>query len=112
MAISVRKHNEFSIITLDQNLTVREIIDIKNIFNAEKKKGVNYYAFNLNNAAQIDSSGVGLLMNMHKIAKASEGYFCVYNISDECKEILSISGLYDILTVFKDENDFIENTTI
>ncbi len=112
MPASVRKHNEFSIITIEEKLTVKEIIDVKNIFNDQKKNGATYFAFNLNNIAQIDSSGIGLLMNMHKIANKSNGYFCIYNLSDECKEILQISGLYDVLTIFKDEEEFIENTSL
>lgn len=83
------------------DIRVNTLTKLRGIFENLLSEGALKVAIDLSNVGFIDSSGVGLLMNFGKRQKENNGYLCLYNYSDEIKELLDFVEMGNFIPVYK-----------
>lgn len=63
---------------------------------------VKYVIFDFQKTSMMDSSGIGLIAGRYRELAVRGGQVYVSNVSTQMKKILSLSGLYRIVTPWED----------
>ena len=64
--------------------------------------------FDFKQVTFMDSSGVGMIIGRHKKLQNIGGKIGVVNLNDRVKRIFEMSGLFSIVSSFKDDKDAID----
>ncbi len=101
MNINVNASDDITVISPDDDIRVKTIIQLRKVFEGLQDEGCKKIAIDLERVNFIDSSGIGILLNFARIQREVEGCLCLYNYSDEIKELLDIVDLGDFIPVYK-----------
>lgn len=101
MKVDVTGSGDITIVKLYDDIRVNTMIQLRAVFENLLNEGALKVAVDLANVALIDSSGIGLLMNFGKRQKDNNGCLCLYNYSDDIKELLDFVEMGDFIPVYK-----------
>ena len=100
MQIQEQEKISYYLISIDGILTISEITALKNTILAAMSTGHDKIAIEMSNITHIDSSGIGLLLNVSKKLKKTEGHLALVSVTEEIMELLSITLPLDQFDVF------------
>ena len=101
MKIDVTVSGDITIVRPFSDIRVKTLLVLKNVFEKLIKDGIQKVALDLTHVGSIDSSGVGILVNYGKRQKTNNGYLCLYNYSQELKELLDFVDMGNFIPVCK-----------
>ncbi|KYO65796.1 anti-sigma F factor antagonist [Thermovenabulum gondwanense] len=90
---------------LDHHVAARIKDDIDYVMS---RKNIKKIIFNFKNVTFMDSSGIGMLLGRYKSIKSVGGALGVCNVNERIKKVFDISGLFNIIPCYTDENDALE----
>ena len=105
MKIDVTASDDITIIKPYNDIRVNTMIKLRGVFENLLNEGALKVAVDLANVALIDSSGIGLLMNFGKRQKDNNGCLCLYNYSEDIKELLDFVEMGNFIPVYKTFNE-------
>ena len=95
------------------NFSGRIIYDTEEVVKKELDKIVNEnnkkIVFNLSDLTYINSSGLGLLINVLKQVRASNGDIKLSNLRPELSELFRITSLNSVFKIYNEESEAIEH---
>ena len=105
MEIDYRDLKEHKIMILHGDMDYFSVSELKNaLFKLihEKTKSI---ILDLSNVEYIDSSGIGLLVNAHKVMGNYKGRIGLVNIPNDILHLLRMSTIDSIISIYKSEKD-------
>jgi len=64
--------------------------------------------FNMEHLTYIDSSGIGLIIQLRKLLKAASGDFALLNVSPKINEAFDLVNLKEYVTIFYSESKAVD----
>lgn len=106
LEITKREYKNFVILEIYGEFVVHTLPLFKNLI----KKLLENKKINLTldflGITHVDSSGIGTLININKIMKKQERYFCLFNFAEDLFDLLETSNLHQVIKIFPSEKDF------
>lgn len=92
MPISVHKKDNETIISLDARFDFACVEEFREAYESAKQgAGSNQFVVDLRNTQHMDSSALGMLINMKKFWNAGAGEIKIINANPQIRKILTIS---------------------
>ncbi len=101
MKIGVSSSDDITLVKPEGDIRVKTIIPLRKVFERFQDQGIKRIAIDLAKVNFIDSSGIGILLNFAKIQKECKGCLCLFNYSNDIKELLDIIDLGDFIPAYK-----------
>jgi len=112
MKFEITHKEGFEIFSLKSGLTVQAVIFFRKKFETLFSEKKLFIALDFNNAASVDSSGLGLIVNVHKNLEKNDGYLALFNLSSEIKNLIQEAGVQNILNLFETEKSFLDQVRL
>ena len=90
MKVQIDIWNDWSIVVPDCEFTVASIVEMRNSLELLEKRDCLKIALDLEKVNYLDSSAIGLMMNLYKRIKIRNGKFCVFGVKNDTKSILEM----------------------
>lgn len=102
--IRIRKDNTgMVLIDLVGSLRVNTMEGFKKQILEMVKEGAGNFALNMRKVEGMDSSGIQLIVNLHKKMIAANGRMCLFNLSPAVRSLMKTLHLSKTLTILKDD---------
>ena len=105
MKIEITTSGDITILKPQNDVKVNTLLKLRRVFENLIEDGILKVAIDLSNVSAIDSSGVGILINFGKKQRDNNGCLCLFNYSDEIKELLDFVEMGDFIPLYKDFNE-------
>ncbi|MFH0919830.1 MAG: STAS domain-containing protein [Fibrobacterota bacterium] len=106
LKIQTKTLGDFTVYSLNGELIVSTILSLKQRVLDDLTQKRSYFAMNLSQVSQIDSSGMALLNNIKKKADEAGGHLVLFSLSKYVLDNLTQTGLLSNLVVVRDEDEF------
>jgi anti-sigma B factor antagonist len=73
------------------------------------KGGMRFLTFDLTKLSYIDSTGIGIFINLAKQIRANQGDLAFLNVSSKIMEVFKLVKLHDFIPIFKSDKQVIEH---
>lgn len=83
--------------------------DFTNLLTTFIKGGIRKLILDLGELKYIDSTGIGILINLTKLMRAQGGDIVMYNVNAKTMETFSVVKLQDFIKIFKSEKQALEH---
>ena len=70
---------------------------------------IRYVIFDFDRTDFMDSSGIGVVIGRLKKIQNRDGKVCITNVNKRVDKVFTLSGLYKIITVYRDINEAVES---
>ncbi len=95
--------------SIPEELELTNAQEIKrNIYEEAFEKGYKKVLLDFSNTKYIDSTGLGIMVAMHKQALLNAGAVVFLHLDDNIKNLLKMTALDRILNIFDDENEAVD----
>ncbi len=102
--------NNIAILRLQGDLIVSEVEKLRNEFREVMKKNIHKIILDFSDIEFIDSSGIGLMVEILKsVKKFDDGQLKLINLNKQVKDILKQIQLYSIFEIYDSEDEAIES---
>jgi len=109
MEVNVRKRGEFKVLDIEGDINeVDNYTLIRDIIETAIQKGEHHIALNLANTTFLNSGAVSVFISCHKKLNAAGGNLVIVEPPETILEILRILCLDQIISVYKNENQFLK----
>ena len=95
----------FFLIRINGDFSVRSIAIIRKTMEDAMTIGHVSIALNLQKTVFIDSSGIGLIMNVYKKLQEKGGSVYLINVAKEIREAINITGMLQLIKEYKSEEE-------
>ena len=93
---------------LGGNFVMEASEDFTHLLTTFIKGGVRKLILDLAELKYIDSTGIGILINLTKLMRAQGGDMVMYNVTPKITEVFSLVKLHDFIQIFKSEKQAFE----
>ena len=112
MDISIRNRSQVQLIQLRGQLRLGAPVDeLRHTIDESLAHGDSRFVLNLAGVPMIDSSGIGLLVNLLALAKKNGGNVKLVQPSGFAVKTLRLVGVYNLFEVFETDDQAIESFT-
>lgn len=94
--------NDTMIVSGVRDLTANTTADIRKEIRRQFAPNVTNIEFRFDEAGFLDSSGLGALLSMQKLAVLRDGWFRIVNPPAAVVQVLELTQLHRILTIVRD----------
>jgi len=105
MNISIKKQKGWNIVAIAGRLVVREINNVRKVFESLEKAPSPCIAIDFTKTVYIDSSSITLLLNFQKRVKKAEGILVGFGANDDILDIFSIVHLDEYIDIYRSFED-------
>ena len=110
LQVAQRDVESIIIVDLEGRLVVGpDLADIRRTFEQLAAQNSNRLILNLRDVDYIDSTGLGMLVIGHSMAKDSGGAMKLLHLSKRCAELLVLTKLATVFEIFDDEQSAINS---
>lgn len=95
-------------ITIKGNLGLENSAELSLLAKTLIKGGVRRIMINMENLTYIDSSGIGLIIQIRKLLKAATGDFALLNVSPKINEAFELVNLKEYVSIFYSEGKAVD----
>jgi anti-anti-sigma factor len=95
-------------VTIKGNLSLENSTEISLLSKILIKGGMKRIMFNMEHLSYIDSSGIGLIIQIRKLLKASSGDFALLNVSPKINEAFELVNLKEYVSIFYSEGKAVD----
>jgi anti-anti-sigma factor len=88
-----------ALVTLAGEVDVSTVGELYERLAALQREGVQHVALNMSEVTFVDSSGLSLLVSLHKRMESKEGGLIIFSPSAELRRLLQITGLGNYLNI-------------
>jgi anti-sigma B factor antagonist len=99
MEIKLRKYRDIYILMLKGELDLYNATDLERMFLTLVNKGIDSFILDFEDIVYIDSSGVGILLKLNRIAKGKDLNFMLSGVNGEVLNVLTLSNLIKFFPV-------------
>jgi len=110
--VTKRKTGEFIVYSLEGELIISTLFNLKKLFLEEFNEKSIYFAIDMSNATYVDSSGLGFMSNMQKKVELVNGHLVFFSVPEHILSIFKQAGSTEHFTIVKDEDEFKDNFII
>ncbi len=100
-AIEKEEKGIFFLIRVTGDFNIKSIRAVRECVEEADTIGHVYIAFDLRKTAFVDSSGIGLIMNVHKKLMAKQGSVYLVGIPSSISETIRVSGILQLVPHFE-----------
>lgn len=103
------QQEKFVIVSLSGNLIEKiEAMDLLYDFDKWLSEGQRIFALNLEQLHYMNSSGLGILINLLTKSRNKDGEIVIYNVSEKVKDLLVITKLHQVFNVADSYEDAVK----
>jgi anti-anti-sigma factor len=95
-------------VTVKGNLSLENSAEMSLLSKILVKGGMKRIMFNMEHLTAIDSSGIGLIIQVRKLLKASSGDFALLNVSPKINEAFDLVNLKEYVSIFYSESKAVD----
>ncbi|MDN5342412.1 STAS domain-containing protein [Oceanotoga sp. DSM 15011] len=99
MEIILQEEHDKKIIKLNGEIDMSNVDDVKNRINSFELKEI---ILDFTNVKYIDSSGIGMLIGIHKNSLLKGGSLTIKNVDNKILKLLDMVGLTKILNIMQE----------
>ncbi|MDN5359919.1 MAG: hypothetical protein PWQ84_982 [Thermotogaceae bacterium] len=104
------KKSDWVVVDMTGELDMSNAIDFKNeIINEFVSKGELNIALNFENMEYIDSSGLGVIVSLHKRCKLNGGRLAICSLNDTLMRLFKLTSLDKALNIYSNVDSLISN---
>ncbi|HPF16566.1 MAG TPA: STAS domain-containing protein [Thermotogota bacterium] len=104
------KKGDWVVVNLVGELDMSNAIDFKNqIINEFVSKGELNIALDFENMEYIDSSGLGVIVSLHKRCKLNGGRLAIFSLNDTLTRLFKLTSLDKALNLYPDIDSLVSN---
>ncbi len=107
MNFSYNEEIDFLILTIDGEIRVNNILDLRKELQSLISDNQSI-AIDLSKVPYVDSSGLSLLVNMHKKLSAQNRTLCIFNYSGMVEKLFIEANLGKVIKLYPSKQDFIQ----
>jgi anti-sigma B factor antagonist len=107
MEIQGAEKREYYLIKAGDSFDSKVLLDAREVIENAIEKGFKNFLFDFSLCSYLDSSGIGLIVNLHKQGKVTGGKLGILNASEKIKEIFFISNMEKVINLYDSEERFI-----
>lgn len=107
MTIQGVERREYYLIRVGDSFDSKVLLEAREVIEDAIEKGHKNFIFDFSSCSYIDSSGIGLIVNLHKQEKAAGGKLGILKASPKIKEIFSISNMEKVINLYDSEERFV-----
>lgn len=100
--------NYIAKLTVKGDLSLENYAELSLLSKSLIKGGVHRIMINMENLTYIDSSGIGLIIQIRKLLKAVTGDFALLNVSPKINEAFELVNLKEYVSIFYSEGKAVE----
>lgn len=106
MNISTKKQNGWSIVSISGRMVVREMKNVRKVFESLEKGPNPHIAIDFSKTVYIDSSSITLLINFQKRLWKARGTFVGYGANKDIMDIFDLVSLGEFIDLYKSRAEF------
>jgi len=106
LKIKTRTIGEFEVYDLSGEFTVKSIAPFRDLFLNVFQKEKFFIAVNLSGIVLLDSSAIGLLINIHKKTSEKNGQLAIFALAQKLQFHFERAGVLELLAMFETEQEF------
>ena len=106
MQISIEKQDGWSIVSINGRIVVREVKNIRDVFESLEKEPDPHVAIDFSNTIYIDSSSITLLLNFQKRIQKANGLLVGFGPNKDIADIFSIVHLDEYIDIYSSRAEF------
>lgn len=104
-AIDREERGLYFLIRINGDFSVRSLATIRKIVEEAMTIGHVSVAFNLSKVTFIDSSGIGLIMNIYKKLQEKGGAVYLISVSNDIRGAINTTGMLQLIKEYKSEQE-------
>jgi anti-anti-sigma factor len=112
MDFTVTRLGRFTVIRIKGEFTVRSLVPLRLKLEKLLDDQAEDIALDLKETRFVDSSAVGLIINLKKKLDLQNGFLCLFNVAPAVVEALKNANCFRFLTVFHTEKEFNEAAVV
>jgi len=106
MNIQEKRINNISVILVDGDIALTSTIELRNFVKPLiENDDVSDLLMNFEKVSTIDSSGVGMIVQVYKSLSENQKRLIVTNLNEKCYDVFLLTRLNRILTIIKTESE-------
>lgn len=109
MKVTASVYKNWTIIHIDGNFKVSELVDARPIMEKCEKQAMPLVAIDFSKVEYIDSSAVGLMTNFAKRVLPKNGKIAVFAPSDEIYDLFDTINFGEAVPVYRTREEFEQN---
>ena len=106
MKISTKKQNGWNIVSVEGRMVVREIRNVRKVFESLEKQPAPHVAIDFSKTVYIDSSSITLLINYQKRIWNANGMLVAYGANRDIADIFELVSLNEFIDLYKTRAEF------
>lgn len=104
------KKSDWVVVDMNGELDMSNAIDFKNeVINEFVSKGELNIALDFQNMEYIDSSGLGVIVSLHKRCKLNGGRLAICSLNDTLMRLFKLTSLDKALNIYSNVDSLISN---
>ena len=108
--IRLEKHEDILIVYFSGEIDSLNVLNYRNVLASEIESHVyKVVLMDFNEVTFMDSSGIGVVIGRLKKIQNRDGKVCITNVNKRVDKVFTLSGLYKIITVYRDINEAVES---
>ena len=108
MFLKFNKINDKLIVALELDHHSAEEVRVK-IDDRIERDNIKKVILDFKEVTFMDSSGIGVVIGRLKKIQNRDGKVCITNVNKRVDKVFTLSGLYKIITVYRDINEAVES---
>ena len=106
MVVKGREMGTYYIIDVIGDFNARNIVSIRSVIeDAIEMLGHNVVVFDLSSCRSIDSTSIGLIMNLYKRLIKNNGKVGLLGLNSNLQDIIRISNLQSLISIYNSEEE-------
>lgn len=105
MPIKGEDKEYYFLVPIHDDFSIKTLLEIRKAVEVGVDAGHKVVVFNMSFCTYMDSSGVGLLMNLYKKLTEKEGRLVLLKPKGEIKSLISVTDLETVIGVYNTESE-------
>ncbi|MBT4286282.1 MAG: STAS domain-containing protein [Deltaproteobacteria bacterium] len=106
MNIQEKRINNIAIVLVEGNIALTSSIELRNFVKPiVENNDVSDLLMNFEKVSTIDSSGVGVIVQIYKSLSENKKRLIITNLNEKCYDVFLLTRLNKILTIIKTESE-------
>jgi anti-anti-sigma factor len=107
MQIQCEKKGNYYLVKTGSNFNVKNLADIRKVVEKTLDVKPPFVVFDMSECELLDSSGIGLIVNLQKRCSALGGRVGLLDPPDDIRDIVTISGIEQLITIYDNEEEIV-----
>ena len=105
MAVDGDDRGAHYLVRVGEEFSIRNLLEVRSLVDEALREGHSNIVFDMSACISMDSSAIGLVLNLHKKCVEKGGGSGFLNPLSAIRDIISIAGVEDMIRIYESEDE-------